>query len=195
IAHFTNWVDIPPPTYFILTSKDPLQLRPGDHNKTIGAQLKSTTGIVPNLVSFIKIENNSALPIKLITISHKVNNNNSSIEPASFDISVLNNAPVGQYTIPILANISEGSKFLPEFIHIKNPLLSVPTYAYMLTPVNLTLKVLEPLTFQQWFKEVWDTYGSLISLFGGGLAAGAASLVFDRLKNTRRHNDMDLDKH
>ena len=69
------------------------------------------------------------------------------------------------------------------------------TEGYMLTPVNLTIKVLEPLTFQQWFKEGWDTYGSLISLLGGGFAAGAASLVFDRLRGNHRDNDTNLDKH
>ena len=43
VADFSNWIDIPPPTYFVSTSQDPLQLRPGE-NKTIGAQLKSSTG-------------------------------------------------------------------------------------------------------------------------------------------------------
>jgi hypothetical protein len=167
-----------------------LQLRPGE-NKTIGVQLKSNAGTIPDVVSFNALED--SLPINVKTISDKFNYIRSqSIEPTPFVIYTLNNAHVGEYTIPILANISEGSTFLPKFLHIENYSLSVPTGGYTLTPVNLTLKVLEPLTFQQWFKEGWDTYGSLISLLGEGFAAGAASLVFDRLRNTHRRKDTDL---
>jgi hypothetical protein len=96
---------------------------------------------------------------------------------------------VGQYTIPILANISMGSIVLPKFLHTNNYSLSVPTYGYMTVPANLTVKVVEPLTFQQRFKEAWDTYGTLISLVGGGFAAGAASLVFERLKKKNESNE------
>jgi hypothetical protein len=186
IADFTNWVDIPPSTYSLTTSDDPLQLRPGE-NKTIGAQIKSTTGVIPNLVNFTIMEN--SLPVQTKVISDKFNYRSQSIKPITISIIASSNAPVGQYTIPILANISMGSIVLPKFLHTNNYSLSVPTYGYMTVPANLTVKVVEPLTFQQRFKEAWDTYGTLISLVGGGFAAGAASLVFERLKKKNESNE------
>ncbi|MGN6346533.1 MAG: hypothetical protein ACTHME_02405 [Candidatus Nitrosocosmicus sp.] len=191
IADFTNWVDIPPSTYSLTTSNDPLQLRPGE-NKTIGAQIKSTTGIIPNLVNFTIMEN--SLPIQAEVISDKYNYRSQSIKPITISINALSNASVGQYTIPILANISMGSIVLPKFLHTNNYSLSVPTYGYMTVPANLTVKVVEPLTFQQRFKEAWDTYGTLISLVGGGFAAGAASLLFERLKKKNESDENKEDK-
>jgi hypothetical protein len=63
---------------------------------------------------------------------------------------------------------------------------SIPTESFITTTANLTIKVLETLTPAQRFKEVWDTYGGLIGLIGGGFAAGITSLVFDRLKDRKK---------
>ncbi|MGN6624494.1 MAG: hypothetical protein ACTHKK_10165, partial [Candidatus Nitrosocosmicus sp.] len=127
-------------------------------------------------------------------ISDKFNYRSQSIKPITISINALSNASVGQYTIPILANISMGSIVLPKFLHTNNYSLSVPTYGYMTVPANLTVKVVEPLTFQQRFKEAWDTYGTLISLVGGGFAAGTASLVFERLKKKNESDENKQDK-
>jgi len=186
ITDFSNWVDIPPPTYYILTSQNPLQLRAGD-TKTIGAQLKSTTGSAPTVVEFTTIEN--SLPITLNIISDKSNKSYSN-NPTFFNVAVSEKAHEGQYVIPILVKISTGSTFLPRFLFINNYSLSVPTEGSIFVPVNLTINVLEPLSDEERFREWWDTYGDLISLLGGGFAAGVASLVFDRLRKSRKNENI-----
>lgn len=57
---------------------------------------------------------------------------------------------------------------------------------------NLTITVVEPPTFQQQFKDFWDTYGQPISIIAGGFAGGTASLLFDRLKKPKEQ-DTNLD--
>jgi hypothetical protein len=55
----------------------------------------------------------------------------------------------------------------------------------MKTTANMTIHVLQPLRFPEWFKQGWDTYVQPISIILGGFAGGAASLLFDRFKGKK----------
>ena len=57
---------------------------------TIGVQLKSSTGTLPNLVRFTKLDN--SLPIRVNVIYDEFNK--SSIEPTSLHLVALNNVHV-----------------------------------------------------------------------------------------------------
>jgi hypothetical protein len=45
---------------------------------------------------------------------------------------------------------------------------------------------LKPLSFSEWFKQGWDVYGQPISIVAAGFVGGATSLLFDRLKKTKK---------
>jgi hypothetical protein len=114
----STWVDISPPVYSISTLPDPVIVRQGEQ-KIIGAQLKSTTGFLPDVIEFMPVENYSSIELELIR--DNLNNSSSGIEPAPFKIEVPKNAQVGQYIIPIRANISTGSTFpYYKFVEISN---------------------------------------------------------------------------
>jgi hypothetical protein len=52
---------------------------------------------------------------------------------------------------------------------------------------NLTVTLL-PWTLTDIFRDIWSTYGQVISLVGGGFAAGAAALFFNRAFKTNKPN-------
>jgi len=179
IIDFTSWIDIPPPRFVISTFPNTIEVRPGIA-KDIGVVLKSTTGFVPEVASFTNLENYSG--IQVFPDRGKLNRSPISDEPVSFNIKVPENTLTGEYTIPMLANISTGSAIPSEFVGVNKYNSYIPSESFVTAIANLTITVLEPLTVHEWFKEGWDTYGGFISLFGGGFAAGGASLVFDRLR-------------
>ena len=54
---------------------------------------------------------------------------------------------------------------------------------------NLTIVVKDPLTFQERFKDFWDTFGQPISIVVGRFAGGVTSLLFDRLKRHKQEEE------
>jgi hypothetical protein len=193
IIDFTSWIDIPPPKFVISSSPIILELRTGDA-KDLGIVLKSTTGSLHKVGDFINLENNSGIKVIPARGKFRLNGSVFSIEPISFNVQVPENAQTGEYAIPMLVNISTGSTIPSEFVGVKKYNSSIPTESFITTVANLTIKVLEPLTPSERFKEGWDTYGAFISLVGGGFAAGVTSLVFDRLKDRKKKNDDDNNK-
>ena len=92
----------------------------------------------------------------------------------------------GEYTIPIVATISTGSTNAPpEFIGGPDFKTHANSKDYMKTKTNMTIHVLQPLRFPEWFKQGWETYGQPISIVLGGFAGGAASFLFYRFKGKK----------
>ena len=174
---FSSWTDIPPPE-LSLVSENPIVLR-RPSNEIVGVQLKSSTGFIPNIVNFIPIQIPSTIKVKYI---HNEPNLSSS-GPVSFNIEVPENAPVGRYDIPLLTNISTTESHFPNIFNIK---YVPPTKSDTIKIVNLSMTILKPLGFSDWFRQEWDTYGDFIGLIGGGFAAGAASLAFDRVRSRNK---------
>jgi hypothetical protein len=128
VVDLTGWLDIPPATYTFSTLPGPLTIRQGEQ-MDIGVQLKSSSGVPPNAVGFIPSTNYSGIKItfnpsnssNMSSISSNMSplsSNMSSISspffgiaPAPFTIEVPKDAQVGQYSIPVMVNISSGSLF------------------------------------------------------------------------------------
>jgi hypothetical protein len=187
----STWVDISPPVYSISTLPNPVIVRQGEQ-KIIGAQLKSTTGFVQNVIEFMPVENYSS--IELEVIRDELNKSSSSgIEPAPFKIEVPQNAQVGQYIIPIRANISTGSTFpYYKFVEISNVNLpsnstEILTTGHKIALANLTISVVEPLSIQEQLKDFWSVYGGPINLTGAGLAGGLTTYLIDYLKSRKKN--------
>lgn len=183
---FSNWVDVPSSSYYISTSATPLSIRKGSET-TIGLQLRTASGVVPDVINFIPSQN----PSVLVTFNPMDENIRSygSESLAPFSIRVNNNAQIGEYTIPIIANISEESVYPSKFLKLNYTDLSLPTLGYRTTSANLTVDVLESLSPSEQFKNFWDVYGDPISLVAGGFAAGFSALVFDRMNKKRKEKN------
>jgi hypothetical protein len=111
------------------------------------------------------------------------------IEPAPFIVAALEKAQIGQYSIPLLANISTGSSFpLNIFFGHFNATLS--TKGSKAVPTNFTISVVEPLSIQEQVKDFWSVYGPLISLIGAGFAGSVSTYVFDRLRKRKERNEL-----
>jgi hypothetical protein len=185
----TPWVDMSPQVYSISTLPNPIIVRQGEQ-KIIGAQLKSTTGFVQNVIEFMPVQNYSSIELEFIR--DNLNKSSSGIEPAPFKIEVPNNAQVGQYIIPIRANISTGSTFpYYKFIKIFNVNLpsnstEILTKGHNFALANLTISVVEPLSIQEQLRDFWSVYGGPINLTLAGLAGGLSTYLIDSLKSRKK---------
>jgi hypothetical protein len=188
----TPWVDMSPQVYSISTLPNPIIVRQGEQ-KIIGAQLKSTTGFVQNVIEFMPVENYSSIELEFIR--DNLNKSSSGIEPAPFKIKVPNDAQVGQYIIPIRANISTGSTFpYYKFIKIFNVNLpsnstEILTKGHNFALANLTISVVEPLSIQEQLRDFWSVYGGPINLIGAGLAGGLTTYLIDYLKSRNKNRN------
>jgi hypothetical protein len=102
IIDLSNWINIPPPKYTFSTIPSPVLLRQGQE-KIIGIQLESNSGS-PKIENYIRSGSNSPINIELNPF--KTNESQFANSPTSLKISVPDVASVGNYIIPILANVS-----------------------------------------------------------------------------------------
>jgi hypothetical protein len=194
----STWVDISPPIYSISTLPNPVVVRQGEQ-KIIGAQLKSTTGFVPDVIDFMPVQNFSSIELEFIR--DKLNKSSYGIEPAPFRIDVPKNAQVGQYVIPIRANISTGSTFpyykFVEFSNVNLPSNSteILTKGHKIALANLTVSVVEPLSIQEQLRDFWSIYGGPINLIGAGLAGGLTTYLIDYLKSRNKNATRTQQQH
>ena len=189
VVDLGSWIDIPPIDLAISTLPNPVIIRQGEQ-KNIAIQLKSNHGLISDVASFLPNENYSNIAIQPSNFNEldRDNASTSNIGPTTFRIAVSRDAEIGEYTIPILVNMSTGSVFPSEFLRLSNFSFSVPTKGNVLRVTNLTMSVIEPVTAQEQIKEFWGAYGGIISLVGAGFGGGLASYVLDRLKSQKNNN-------
>jgi hypothetical protein len=193
VVDLGSWIDIPPTDLAISTLPNPVIIRQGEQ-KNVAVQLKSNDGVVSDVASFLPIENYSKIDIqsnsmdKLDGNDDEPQSSSSNMGPTTFITKVASDAEIGEYTIPVLVNMSTGSIFPSEFLRLSNFSFSVPTKGNILTVANLTMTVTEPVTAQEHVKEFWSAYGGIISLVGAGFGGGLASYVLDRVKSRKNNN-------
>ena len=197
VVDLGSWIDIPPANLAISTLPNPVIIRQGEQ-KNVAVQLKSNDGFVSDVASFLPIENYSKIDIQPNNINELEGGgggdeppSSSNMGPTTFITKVSSDAEIGEYTIPILVNMSTGSVFPSEFLRLSNFTFSVPTKGNILTVANLTMTVTEPVTTQEQIKEFWGAYGGIISLVGAGFGGGLASYVLDRVKSRKNNNNSD----
>ncbi|MGA8842383.1 MAG: hypothetical protein WB511_02280, partial [Nitrososphaeraceae archaeon] len=176
----TNWISIPPPQYTFSTIPSPIEIRQGE-DKIVGVQLLSNLGNPIKIINYVQFEDTS--PIELHLNSDELKKGQLATAPASIRIAVPQGASVGKYTIPVLVNISTGSMFPSKVVNIGHLNISVPYEGYNSVSTNLTVSVIEALSFSERVKDFWSVYGALISLVGAGFAGGFSTLMFDYLKS------------
>lgn len=203
VVDLGSWIDIPPADLTISTLPNPVVIRQGEQ-KNIAVQLKSNDGVISNVASFLPIENYSKIDMQSNNVDEPEGaagsgssggepQSSSNMGPTTFITRVASDAEIGEYTIPILVNISTGSVFPSEFLRLSNFTFSVPTKGNILTVANLTMTVTEPVTTQEQIKEFWGAYGGIITLVGAGFGGGLASYVLDRVKSRKNNNNKNSD--
>jgi hypothetical protein len=196
VVDLSSWIDIPPANLAISTLPNPVVIRQGEQ-KNVAVQLKSDDGVISNVASFLPIENYSKIDIQSNKIDQLDNgvaagndaSPSSNLGPTTFMIKVSSDAEIGEYTIPILVNLSTGSIFPSDFLRLSNYNFTLPTKGNILTIANMTITVTEPVTAQEQIKEFWGAYGGIISLVGAGFGGGLASYVLDRVKSRKNNNN------
>jgi len=181
IIDMTNWVDVPPAQFTLSTLPKSLVLTQGE-SMDIGAQLMSNTGSSPQVLNIDNENNNSHVLVEFNP--NGVNFSSFGIAPLPFRITAPSNAQVGQYTIPLLANVS--LEMTPTgILGILGNNTSSAGEGYITVRPNLTVSVIERPAFGQEFRDFWTTYGQVISLFGAGFAGGFSTHIMDRIKERR----------
>jgi hypothetical protein len=188
VVDLGSWIDIPPANFAISTLPNPVIIRQGEQ-KNIAVQLKSNDGFTSNVASFLPLENYSRIDIQpsnnMDELEGGDESSSSDMGPTTFVTRVSGDTEIGEYTIPILVNMSTGSVFPSEFLRLSNFSFSVPTKGNVLTVANMTITVTEPVTTQEQIKEFWGAYGGIITLIGAGFGGGLASYVLDRVKSRK----------
>jgi hypothetical protein len=201
----SSWVDVPSSAYSILSVPNPLVIRQGEE-KIVGVQVKSAEGFIPQIIDLVHPTINSTInwdfnPERLTEASYR-------IEPGPLKLVIPQNALPGEYNIPVLANISTQSAFPAKFIasdlshterqisgeillsayvaRLISTVVRLPsTEGYIVVPANLTLTVQNQPTVDEWFTSFWNTWGSFISLVGGGFLSGLSALAIDRFRSKK----------
>lgn len=177
---FDSWTYVPSPVYTASVTPSDLELRQGDE-KDIGLQLKSNLGSTPKVVNYIPYNYSG---IEIIFDPEELHKPYYDTSPAPFRLKVPSDAPVGEYTIPILANVSVESTFPSGFFGLSG--FNIPTQGYTTAVANFSTTILEESSIQEEFKDFWNTFGEPISLIAGGFVAGFTAIIFDRIKNRKK---------
>jgi hypothetical protein len=181
IIDMTNWVDVPPAQFTLSTLPKSRVLTQGE-NLDIGPQLISDTGTSPKVLNFNNEKNNSHVLVQFNP--QAVNLSSFGIAPLPFRITAPSDAQVGEYTIPLLANVSL-ERTNAGILGVLGTNMSLAGDGYITIRPNLTVSVVERPPFGQEFKDFWTTYGQVISLFGAGFAGGFSTHIMDRIKERR----------
>jgi hypothetical protein len=187
LIDLSSWIDIPPPTYSFSTTPSNIEIVRGEE-QGIGLQLVSSSGILPDSVSFLPVKNSSNISIEQ-TSNEKLNETSSGISPASFRIRVPSDVNIGLHTIPMLVNISTGSLFPSGFIELPRINLSVPAENFASRYVNLTFSVIDPPSTAQAFKDFWVIYGTPMAILAGGFVGAFATYFIDYMRSRRERKD------
>jgi hypothetical protein len=178
---------IPPPKVSVSVAPNPIEIRQGE-TKRVELQLKSNTMFPAST----RIEVRSVAQMGFNYTSQPIGIQPQSVATLPINIKVLDNSAIGPQTIPILINSSFPTELYQNntsagAFHLGNIRFKVPSsHANIVNETSdLTVDVQKgPDAFEQ-MKAFWNAFGGPISLVGGGFAAGAASLIFDRLKKPK----------
>jgi hypothetical protein len=189
LADASNRVIIPNPTLSLLVSPNPVNLRPGEH-KILEIQVQSAHPMGFNPLVQLSANNQSDTELRFesnnITL-HADNQPGTVFSP--LEIKLKDNATPRQFSVPLSAYLNNPPTSSPtEVPDIQNATTVLyPPFARLSQNQSLSVIVLEPLTLEEKWTNFWNAYGGLISFVGAGFAAGFASLVFDKLRKSKRN--------
>jgi hypothetical protein len=151
VVDITDLVHIPPPEFIISSSPSSVTLRSGEE-ETVELQLKSTGKLDSRVVlSTNQIDDN----IETNFIPNQTYVPPAGMATSRLQLKVLENAPLGTHTLPIIANISFPTILTNRFSsEISNNPTSINIFEYS----NFTITVLPPLTIEEHFANFYKSW-------------------------------------
>lgn len=178
------WHQIPIPKFSISSSPSSIELRPGEEkdveiivtsplkrsgysNVTITSNSTNELSIAPNISKIALFGETSSSSIFTFRASDKLNDDKlPKIRTILTDLFITIPGYTQQHEGPDIKSASLTSNISETFSDLK-------------------VTIQKRLTFEEKFISFWNAYGSVISLIGGGFAAGFTALVFDRIKKKK----------
>ena len=192
IRDFTSWIAIPPATIDILTEPEIIVIRQGE-KQIIPAEIDTPFS---NNVTNIAFDNGTDFS------SNGLNVSTQRIHPPVFEVNVSPQTPVGLYTIPFVASVlisttnSTGPTSTPAtapvdtVTKVVDPEFQVskkyPTVGHITSPANLTIDVIPPLTVNETFMALWDTYATHIAIIASGMVGVLVTFLVEHLRSKRQ---------
>jgi len=205
-------VYVPPPEFNISTFPNPLEIKQGEE-KTIELKINSSTLVSPSVLL-----NTTQMPqgIQIQIEPHQTNVPSAGVATSHITVKASDKAAPGSYTLPIFSKISfpitinASSLAYSLSANINRTLSSSPTtdnnsISSRIPQAKLTTSTIFPrptyftvvistYPFEERFRDFWNTFGDLISLVGGGIAAGLSALLIDRLKNRSKNKSQNINE-
>jgi hypothetical protein len=180
---FTNWIDIPRPDVSLLATPSHIVLRPGQQD-SFGIQLTSNTSLVPQVSNFMVKENTNNVQLHFVTNPLYTSSSN---EPAYLEVTIPEDAKIGTYNIPIVANVTQTST-IPNIFGFKNLVLNT---AYEFDNVNLPITVVKRMNIGEElaeFNKTWvEPLSGIYTFIGGFFTGGLAQWIYRR--TSRKQDD------
>ena len=173
----TARVYVPPPEFILSSSPSSLELRPGEQ-KTIKVQLESNADI-KSIVLFStnqteELKDNIEANFSSNIISVPLN----GIVISKLDISALEKAEPGSYTLPIFSGVNITTEAKPRRSIFTGEIISNPMPQNFSESSSLTVTILPSLTIPEYINSILNTWGApLKELVGLVTAIGAAGGV------------------
>lgn len=204
-----NAVYVPPPEFSITTFPSPLEIRQGEekvielkiNSTTIGSPLvELATNNVPVGINTTIEPDRTYVPVAGVATSHIKVKVSENVTPASYTLPIYSAISFPNDTIDVNSFIN----FITvEENGIQNTLVgnassiggeetAISVMRQSPRPSYFSL-VVNPYPIEERFEEFWETYGAMISLVGGGFAAGLSALLIDRFKSRSKYKSKKID--
>jgi hypothetical protein len=210
---------VPPPDFSISVFPNPLQIRPGEE-RTIELRTNSST-IVNPLLSIPQVDKSHGLEISINP--NRTFIPPGGMATSLVKVKANDSAEIGPHTIGIYPHISFPITFNAAAVstEFSRKVQQTPIFAarifeskntadFKQTPDNSILNIqnksseiiprpsyfsviVNPYSLEERFKDFWNIYGGMLSLIGGGFAAGFSALIIDRIKNKRTSDHAQKD--
>jgi hypothetical protein len=193
VRDFTSWIAIPPATIDILTHPANIVVRQGE-KYLIPAEVDTPFS---NNVTSITFDNGTDFSSNGLHIS------TPRIQPPLFNVEVSPQTPIGVYTIPFVASMIIATTYstsptstpatatVDTVTEVLDPEFQAsekyPTIGYIISPGNLTIDVIPPLTINESFTAFWVTYGTPLVGLTGVIVGAFSTFFIDHLKSRREY--------
>lgn len=176
-------VRVPPPKFEMITIPQIVELRPND-TKTVEIRVNSTF----DSGSRVFLRSNGSKDILMQPELSEVYLPPNGINSTFLKITALKSADKDAiqdlYSPNLIGYVQYPSFDEYGFLYFEDFQNHPPDYT-IITPVEIVVD--PPLSAEQKFTSFWNTYGNIITVFGGGFAGGFAGWFFGRIESKKKH--------
>jgi hypothetical protein len=170
------WISIPETKFNVTLSPSTLTIKPHE-NKTVEIRISSNVNL--DSTSILSTEKNRT-DVQLLIDPTRINIAPNGAGTSYFYIYAFDNVSSHTATIPIYQSLS----FHSEHINYENAT----------TATSYLTVLVQDYPFSERWIDMWNTYGGLISLIGGGFVGGFAGFIFAKMESKKKSAKMESKK-